>query len=325
VRGHILFFFAVLLSLALAWRLRSVLELVYVSALFAVVLTPVVENIMALRLFGWSPPRPVAIITLVVFVLLALTAFLYVALPPVLHDIQHFASDLPSRVPEAQAKVERFPMADQLGLNSLTDRLQSFAAHAAQYVFASVPLWIRRFLDLIATFVLCIYFMLEGEFAYHYALSMFPAGSRQRLAGALVRAEHRMSKWLLGQGALMLILGATSTTVFALLHVHYFILLAASVAAMDSWTKMAGVFIFYAIYVQLETAVLTPRIMRTRVNLMGLSVLIALLAGSALAGIVGALVAVPSAALVAVLIDEYLVQDDPGAVREQQKAERKAS
>jgi predicted PurR-regulated permease PerM len=46
---------------------------------------------------------------------------------------------------------------------------------------------------------------------------------------------------------------------------------------------------------------------------MGLSVLIALLAGTELAGVVGALVAVPSAALVAVIMDEYLVQQDADA------------
>jgi predicted PurR-regulated permease PerM len=89
--------------------------------------------------------------------------------------------------------------------------------------------------------------------------------------------------------------------------------LAASVAAMDSWSRMAGVLIFYVIYIQIENAFLTPRIMRTSVNLMGLSVLIALLAGSTLAGVVGALVAVPSAALVAVIMDEYLVQNDADA------------
>ncbi|HEY0308726.1 MAG TPA: AI-2E family transporter, partial [Acidobacteriaceae bacterium] len=79
------------------------------------------------------------------------------------------------------------------------------------------------------------------------------------------------------------------------------------IAALDSWTKMTGVFIFYAIYFQVENAYLTPRIMRSSVNLMGLAVIVALLCGSTLAGIVGALVAVPTAALVAVLMDEYMV------------------
>ena len=88
------------------------------------------------------------------------------------------------------------------------------------------------------------------------------------------------------------------------------ILLVASVAALDSWSKMLGVFIFYGIYVQLENGFLTPRIMKTSVNLMGLSVLVALLAGTALAGIPGALVSVPTAALIAVLMDEYFVKTD---------------
>ena len=89
------------------------------------------------------------------------------------------------------------------------------------------------------------------------------------------------------------------------------ILIAAAVAALDSWGRMAGVFIFYAIYVNVENAFLVPRIMRSSVNLMGLTVLIALIAGTELAGIVGALVAVPTAALVAVLADEYLIQGQP--------------
>ena len=147
----------------------------------------------------------------------------------------------------------------------------------------------------------------------------------------LQKAERRASKWLFGQATLMLILGLASTLVFGLLHVRYFILLGilmglmncipiaggvitillvGLVAALDSWTKMAAVFLFYLIYVNIENAYLTPRIMRQSVNLMGLTVLIALIAGTELAGIVGALVAVPTAALIAVLMDEYLVQKD---------------
>ena len=88
------------------------------------------------------------------------------------------------------------------------------------------------------------------------------------------------------------------------------IILAAGVSALDSWTKMAGVLLFYTIYVNVENAILTPRIMRSSVNLMGLTILVALLLGTALAGIVGALVAVPTAALISVLLEEYAVQKD---------------
>ncbi len=331
-RGHILFFFAVILAGALAWRLRSVLELVYVSALFAVVLMPIVQHIQKVRIRNWSPSRPLAIVTLVLGVLTLLVLFFILCLPPVLRDIHHFVEDLPQRLPLLVAKIHRLPMSEKLGLDSLAAKSQGMAASAAAYVFSSAPLWLAHIFDVVAAFILCLYFMLEGEYAYYYFLSFFEPEARERLDKTLITAEHRMSKWLLGQGSLMLILGVASTIVFSLMGVRYAILLgvlmglfniipvaggvitillAAGVAAIDSWQKMLAVLVFYLIYTQLENAYLTPRIMRSSVNLPGLAVLIALLAGTALAGIVGALVAVPTAALLAVLIDEYVVQKGP--------------
>jgi predicted PurR-regulated permease PerM len=127
-----------------------------------------------------------------------------------------------------------------------------------------------------------------------------------------------MGKWLLGQGSLMLILGLTSTIVYLSLHIRYAYALGALtgllnvipiigaavcialtllVAAIDSWGRVIGVAIFYAIYLQVENSFLVPRIMKSRVGLPGLAILVALLIGSAVAGVVGALVSVPTAVL----------------------------
>jgi len=248
-----------------------------------------------------------------------------------LHDLRQFSIDLPQRIPDVVAHIKKLPLADKFGIDSVVERAEGAATATATFIFTSLPLWLTHIFDILTTIFLCIYFMLEGESAYSFFLSLFPTSQRNRLNITLKKAEHKISKWLLGQGLLMLILGVTSTIVFGLLHVRYFVLLgflmglfniipiaggvitilvAGGVAALDSWTKMAGVFLFYAIYVNLENGVLTPRIMRSSVNLMGLTILVALLLGTALAGIVGALVAVPTAALVSVLLEEYAVQKD---------------
>ena len=331
-----------MLALALAWKLREVLELVYVSALFAVVLMPVVKRIEGFKIGKYKPSRMVAILGLMLSVILALFLLFFFGLPPVIRDIENFAHDLPTRAPQIVAKLKQLPLANKIGIDNIAQKAEAFASSFAGYLVASAPKWLGHILDLITVLILIIYFMLEGEATFYYFLAMVPAGSRERLAHTLETAEVRMSKWLLGQGALMLILGVSSIIVFGLLHVRYFfllgtmmglfniipiigavitVLLSAGAAALDSWTKMAGVFIFYAIYAQLENGYLTPKIMRSSVNLMGLSVLIALLAGSAIAGVVGALVSVPTAALIAVLVQEYLVQDDKGARELQAKAD----
>ena len=332
-----------LLALALAWKLRSVLELVYVSALFAVVLMPVVRRIEGFRIGKYRPSRIVAILVLMLSVIVALFLLFFFGLPPVIRDLESFTHDLPARLPEIVAKVKRVPLANKIGVDNIARRGEVFAASFASFIVDSAPKWLGHILDIVTSLILIIYFMLEGEATFYYFLAMVPAPSRERLAKTMVTAEVRMSKWLLGQGALMLILGVSSTIVFGLLHVRYFfllgtmmglfniipiigavitVLLSAGAAALDSWGKMAGVFVFYAIYAQLENGYLTPKIMKSSVNLMGITVLIALLAGSEVAGVVGALVSVPTAALIAVLVQEYLVQGDDGAKELQAKADK---
>jgi predicted PurR-regulated permease PerM len=296
------------------------------------VLTPVVNGIMLFELRGGRHvSRAVAIAALLGVTFLVLTLFFVLCLPPVVHDLRQFAADLPARIPAIVGKIKRLPLADKLGVDDVADKVEGALSATASYLFASFPLWLARVFDILTTFVLCIYFMLEGDRAYAWIMSLFSVEKRLRLAVTLEKAEVRMSKWLFGQALLMLCLGISSTIAFGLLHVRYFfllgvlmglmniipiaggvvtILLVAAVAALDSWAKMAAVLVFYLIYVNVENAYLTPRIMRSSLDLMGLTVLIALIAGTDLAGVVGALVAVPTAALVAVLLDEYMVQKD---------------
>ena len=88
------------------------------------------------------------------------------------------------------------------------------------------------------------------------------------------------------------------------------VVLAAVIAATESGWQVLGVLIFYPVYQQVENAFLTPKIMKSQVELSSAVVVIALLIGGELAGIGGALVAVPSAVLVVELASEYLVQRD---------------
>ncbi len=329
VRGNILFFFAIVLSLGVAWKLSKELEILYVSALFAVVLMPIVNWICGLKIRGWRPSRGVGIVLMILAVGAALAIFFLVALPPVLRDLREFLTDLPQRIPPAVSRLKRIPMADKFGIDTAAEKIQGAIEATAGYLFSSLPQWLSHVVDILTTAFLCLYFMLEGEHAYAFFLSLFQPAVRGRLDQTLRKADTKMSKWLLGQGLLMLILGVTSTIVFSILHVRYSVLLGVLmglfniipvagaiitmslvcvVSALDSWTKMFEVILFYLVYVNLENVIITPRVMKSSVDLMGLTVLVSLMVGTALAGIVGALVAVPTAALIVVLLDEYAVK-----------------
>ncbi|MBB6143552.1 putative PurR-regulated permease PerM [Silvibacterium bohemicum] len=329
--GNILFAFGVALALYTAWHVREELVLIYVSALFAVVLMPVVRSITSLRIGKWSPGRGLAIFLLLLAAAGAAALFFVFALPPVIRDLHEFALEMPTRGPQLLARIRQLPFSQRVNVAALNAKLQDFASNFATYLLYSIKNWASTLFKIITGVVLTVYFMMEGETAYRWLLSFFPVEQRQRLDVTLARAEVRMGKWLLGQGSLMLILGLSSTIVFVALKVRYAyalgvlmgllniipiagalvsVALAILVAAIDSWGRVLGVAIFYAIYSQVETSYLTPKIMRTSVDLAGLSVLIALLLGAALAGVIGAMVAVPTAVLVAVLLNEYAVKPE---------------
>lgn len=327
-RRNILFAFLIAIACYFAYLLRTELTLLYVSALCAVVLMPVAKGIMRVRIRNWSPGIGLSVITLVLAVLGGITLFCTFALPPAFHDLRDFITDLPTRAPQLLSRFKRVPFLSHLDLSSLAAKLQDAGATVATYALKSAGDWAHSLFEILTGIVLTIYFMIEGDKVYAWGLRFIPLQHRDRLDKALGRAEIRMGKWLLGQGALMLILGVLSTIVFVILHIRYAyalgilmglfniipvvgamitVSLAILVAALDSWGRVLGVVIFYAIYAQLETSVLTPRIMQSSVDLAGIAILVALLIGSALAGVAGAAVSVPTAVLVAVLLEEYAV------------------
>jgi predicted PurR-regulated permease PerM len=327
-RGDILFAFALALGFYLAWLLRDVLVLLYVSALFAVIFAPIVQAVSKLQVGRWRPFRGIAVLILPLAIVGVLLAFGFFALPPVIRDLQEFSKEMPSRTPILLERLKHIPFADHIDPDEISSRIQDFASGAAAQLLVSIKDWAGKLFQIVMGFILTIYFILEGDHAYRWFLSFFSPPKRERLDLTLQRAEVRMGKWLLGQGSLMLVLGMTSTIVYLVLRIRYAyalgaltgllnvipmlgaavcIALALLVAAIDSWGRVLGVAVFYLIYLQIENSILVPRIMKSRVGLPGLAILVALLLGSALAGVVGAMVSVPTAVLVAELVDEYLV------------------
>jgi predicted PurR-regulated permease PerM len=331
LRSDIVFTFALGIGLTIAWQLRHEIALLYISALFAVVLMPVLRGVQKIKIGKWSPGRASAIGIILLVVGGAITLFVLFALPPVIRDAREFIKELPTRGPEMLSRLKRLPFASRLDVSALNARLQDYASNFATYLVSSVSTWASGLFKIIAGVVLTIYFMLEGEHAYHWVLSFISPVRRERLNQTLLKADVRMGRWLLGQGTLMLILGIYSTVVFTLLHVRYSYALGVIMgvfniipvigamvsmalviiaAAMDSWMRVLYVLIAYGIYAQVENSYLTPKIMQSSVDLPGLAIIVALLLGSAIDGVVGAMVSVPTAVLVAVIVDEYVVQHD---------------
>jgi predicted PurR-regulated permease PerM len=316
--------FGLAIAVALAWYLRHALLLIYVSAVFAIVLQPAVERVHRLSILGWTPSRGSALLLLIVALLLALGVFAAIALPPLIDNIRDFAAHLPSELEQLRSKLKSIPLLNRLDVGRLPAGIFSASPGIAAGIGGAV-------MDVLTALLLIAYFILDGGRLMGALLSIFPQPSRDRLDRTLTRAGRRMRGWLSGQLILMLVLAVSSGVTFGLMRLPYFLLLAvfagianiipllgpiatvvlaAISAATESGWKVLGVLIFYLVYQQVENGFLTPRIMKAQVQLSSAVVVIALLVFGELAGIAGALVAVPSAVLVVELAGEYLAKPE---------------
>ena len=329
-RSDILFFFAVLLALWTAYTVRDVLMLIYVSALFAVVLSPAIGLIQRIKINGWRAGRGFAIMFLILVLALVGTLFMVFAFPPVYRDARQFAIDWPGHMSALTQGLQHLPFGNKINTFEL-QRLAREIVGGAGGLFLNLA---GGIFGVFTAVILTAYFIIDGEMAFAWAVSLFPADQQQRLSTTLLRAEKRMRNWLIGQGIMMTAMALCSLAVYYALGVRYFFLLAlfagiadivpiagpvsalilaSTVAALDSPQKVLGVIIFHAVYGQFEAGFLSPRILRSTLKLSPVAVIIALALGGSLAGVMGALVSVPTAALVMVLADEYLVKKKKSA------------
>jgi predicted PurR-regulated permease PerM len=317
-------FFSIALAalLAIAWYLRHVLLLIYVAALLAIVLTPVIDRLRRLRL-GRVPLRrsnALAII-LAAFLLIAVLGA-RLALPLLISEIRSLAANWPRYLSELVFALQRLP-----GHERFASDLQSYLSNLPAAVLQFMLIIGHSLGAMLLVLLMTGYFIVQGNVLVESLAALLGAGQSARLLATLRVVEERVSHWVVGQLLLMLIIACVDAVVYGLLGIHYFLALAAFaglmnfipiigpliglvpavlVAASQSPGKMIAVLAFYAIYQQIDNSFITPRVMRATVKISSLAVVVALVLGTAWAGVAGAFVALPTAAFIEVFLQEYL-------------------
>jgi predicted PurR-regulated permease PerM len=262
-------------------------------------------------------------------VLLAIGIFAALALPPIINDANNLSHDLPQRINQLGDRLRHLPLGDKIASKLNIGSLEHYLSSLLESIFKVFQGIAGGVTALVTLIIMTAYFILDGRRALQWSLTFVPADHRERVRLTVQDAGRRVQRWLGGQLLLMLILGSASAVTFGFLHVRYFyvlavfagvanfvpilgpiatVVVASLVAALDSWTKVLGVIIFYLVYQQVENSYLTPRIMQSTVDLPAITVVVALLIGGELAGLLGAIVAVPTAAIIATVLQEYFLR-----------------
>lgn len=325
----------------LMWALylvRSQILLIYISALFATGLAPLVAMIERqrwLRLGTRRLPRPAAILVIYATVLGSVTALGWATVPILVQQAQQLWKELPERLDLLQAKLVQWGLISAgASYKELLQQAPAGGGDAVTTVLVALWGFVGGIFGLVTILLLTFYLLVDAKDVFGVFVRLFPESERRRVTEVCERAAGKISAWLGGQMLLGLIIGVTSAIGLGLMGVPYFFVLAV-IAGIGEMIPMIGpllsaipavavaftvspglalaVAVFFFVQQLLENNVLVPKVMSQQVGLSAVAVIASLVIGGALLGFVGALLAVPTAAILQILFEELVLADkEPG-------------
>jgi predicted PurR-regulated permease PerM len=315
---------------AAVYTARSVLIRAAIALFVAISLDPAVR-----WLVRRGVRRSVAVTIIFVIALALAAAFLMSVIPAMVSQFRGLVGDLPGYLAQLQDRSSRFrELSDRF---NLTKQIQSIISSAPSRLGSGLfGLTGRIFGALFSTLtvlVLAIYFMADLPRLRNGLVRLFPRARRQQLGRVADVVIDKVGAYMIGNVLISLVAGLATFVCLTALRVPFSVPLAFVVALTDLipmigatlgaiivvlltlfttnlWPTTVLVAIFFVVYQQLENYFVAPRILRSTVNLSAAAVLLAGLIGATALGLVGALMAIPVAAAMRVLLTEQLQARD---------------
>jgi predicted PurR-regulated permease PerM len=322
------------LGVALAYGLvqalvavRSVLILLLISAFLAIGLNPAVE---ALERRGL--PRGRAVSAVLVSVLLFFVGFGFAVVPPIIDQVGQLVDKAPDYIRQLQGNSR---VADLDARYHFLTRAKDYLSHpenAGTAVFGGVlgvgKVVFSAFFSTLTVLILTLYFLSNLPTIKASAYRAIPRSRRARFGLLADEILERVGGYVAGALSIAGLAGVTTFIVLLILGVPYPVALALLVAITDL-IPLVGATIgavvvtavaffvsakvgviagaYYLAYQQLENYVIYPRIMKRSVNVSPAATVVAVLIGGSLLGVLGALLAIPIAAAVQLVLQEVVL------------------
>ncbi len=326
----------VLGALFLLWQVRTFVGWFLIALFLAAVLNPAVNWLQRRhRLIK----RPLAIGLTYLALLVALLLVVGIFVPVLVDQINGFVKFVTTaaNAPEGPTQYVK-GLAKDTGLGGLfqrfSDQLDELRKHLGgllQNLLSSsgqIAVSVAGMIAALATVLTLTFFLLLGSERYVNAgVGLFPERHQPLVRRLFSRSAGAVSGYITGNLAISVICGVTTFVVLLLLGMPYAAPLALLVAVLDliplvgatlggALLVVVGLFVepwkavvllvYIVVYQQAEGSVLQPIVYSKAVQLNGLVILIALLVGGQLLGIPGALLAIPVAEIIRIVITELL-------------------
>ena len=306
---------------------RSVIVLVVVSMFLAVGLNPVVE---AMTRRGIR--RGMAVLVVFVIVIGAFVGFGFAVVPPAIDEGNQFVKNLPQYLQDLKSNGTINRLNQDYGI---IDKLSAQVSNAnlGGQVFGGLlgfgKIVVSAVFSALTILVMTLYFLSSLPSIKHQAYQLVPASRRERVQKLGDEILTRIGGYVGGAATIAFVAALSSYLFLRIIDLQLALALAlfvgltdlvplvgatigaavvTTLAFLDSPTKGIACIVFYVIYQQVENYFIYPRVMKKQVDVPAALTVVAVLFGGALLGVVGALLAIPTAAAVLLIVREVLVR-----------------
>jgi predicted PurR-regulated permease PerM len=315
---------ATLLAYVLLRETTRIIAWLVVAGFFAVVLSPAVDWFEHRRHLRRGIATSLVFFTGLVLIAAMLTAFIV----PVANQVRQFADQLPQYVEDARNGkgpagdlIKRYNLDEVIARNQ--GKIQDAITGAGAPALDAVRSVFNTILAFLTILVLTFLMLLRGPGICAAAVTLFPPRQRKRVRMVSADAAKAVSGYMLGNFLISIIAGLATYVMLRILGVPYPEVIALFVAFADliplvgatlgaiptvglsfihSTTAGIVALVFYIVYQQFENHVLQPSVMSRTVSVNPLAVLVSVLVGVELFGFLGALLAIPAAGIIQVIV-----------------------
>jgi predicted PurR-regulated permease PerM len=309
---------------------RQVLVLFLVAAFLAVGLDPAVR-----WLVGRGLRRPVAVLVIVLAALGFFGGFVAAVVPPIAHQTTQLVKHAPDYVHRLDNNATFRDLDKRYHITAKVEQRakEGFSVNSVGGVVGLGKAILGIFAATLTVIILTIYFLANMPAIKSVLYRSIPRTRRARVGLLTDEILNRVGGYVLGNLATSVVAGVTTFVWLVAFGIPYPVALAMFVAITDliplvgATIGAIGVAVvalfhgvvpgiatgaYYVAYQQFENYVLQPRVMKRTVDVAPVVTIVAALLGAALMGIIGALIAVPLAAAIQLLLTEVVFpgQDD---------------
>ena len=327
------FVVCVFLTFWLLYRLRALIFLLFVAIVIGIAIRPLVE---------WLQRRGIARNTgiIIIYILIAavLLGFLALTFPVIADQATQLSQNLPHYYSEIRAALVnsgnrllqniglRIPSELTLFLSRVPAADGELLTQVAQTVFFA-NLVVKGILSILAVFLLAYYWTQESSVIIRTLLRLAPLNRRHDIQQFFYLAEAKIGGYVRGQAILCLLVGAAALILYTLIGLPYTLVLALIAGVMEMVPivgpalgavpallaalstdpdKVIWVLIATGLIQMMENVLLVPRVMKNSMGVNPIIILLSLVAFSSVFGFAGALLALPLAAIIQLILDRIL-------------------